>query len=96
MIKPMINELILSEGIRVAIGGAVGALAKDMIVDNALELPFKKEGKLYLGFIGAVIVGAVIGYVVDGSFVTAVMGGYTGKSVLEQLLVRPVKGEDLE
>ena len=92
----MINELILSEGIRVAIGGAIGALAKDMVIDNSLELPFKKDGKLYLGFIGATIVGAFIGYVVDGSFLTAMLGGYTGKSVLEQLLVKPVSREDLE
>lgn len=88
--------MMLSDVIKVVSGGAIGALAKDCIVDNALELPFKKDGKLYLGFIGAVIVGAFIGYMVDGSFITAAMGGYTGKSVLEHLLIKPINDKDSE
>jgi len=89
------NELTLAEGITVALGGMLGAFMKDCLVDNALELPFKKDGKLYLGFIGAAVVGAFIGYVIDGSLVTAMMAGYTGKGVLEQLLSKPVSKEDV-
>ena len=93
--KRLMVELTLAEGITVALGGMAGALAKDCLVDNALELPFKKEGKLYLGFIGAAVVGAFIGYVIDGSLVTAMMAGYTGKGVLEQLLKKPISKEDV-
>ena len=74
-----------------AFGGGLGALAKDCIADNSLELPYKKDGKLFLGFIGAAIVGSFIGYLVDGSFITALMAGYSGKSVLEKLLVTSSK-----
>lgn len=80
------TELTLTQGLLVAAGGALGALAKDCIVDNALELPYKKDGKLFLGFIGASIIGAFVGYLVDGSFITALMSGYAGKSILENLL----------
>ncbi len=92
----MITELMLSEGIKVAIGGGIGALAKDCLIDNALELPFKKDGKLYLGFIGAALVGAFIGYVVDGSLITAMLGGYSGRGVLEALLAKPTRKSELE
>ncbi len=90
----MAHLLVLSEGIQVALGGAIGALAKDCLVDNALELPFRRDGKLFLGFIGAAIVGAFIGYVVDGSFLTAMLGGYSGKSVVEQLLTNGIKKKE--
>lgn len=79
--------LTLSEGLIVASGGLIGALAKDCLQDNTLELPFVQGKRLYLGFIGAALIGAFLGYVVDGSFLTALMAGYTGKSVLESLLL---------
>lgn len=95
MIQLMIIDMSLTEALAVTIGGGIGALAKDCLVDNALELPFKKDGKLFLGFIGAAIVGAFIGFVVDGSLITAMLGGYSGRSVLESLLAKPVKREDV-
>jgi fluoride ion exporter CrcB/FEX len=85
----MLNSLLHSgaiEIITVAIGGAVGALAKDCIEDNAIMLPHVQDGKLFLGFIGAIIVGSFVGMAFDGNFVTAALAGYTGKSVLENLL----------
>jgi hypothetical protein len=85
----MINSLLSSgaiEIITVAIGGAIGALAKDCVEDNAIMLPHVQDGKLFLGFIGAIIVGGFVGMAFDGNFVTAALAGYTGKSVLENLL----------
>ena len=85
----MLNALdgkSLVEILIVALGGAIGALAKDCIEDNAIMLPHIQDGKLFLGFIGAIIVGGFVGLAFDGNFVTAALAGYTGKSVLENLL----------
>lgn len=89
----LLNHLPIGESLEILLGGAFGALAKDCIEDNTLELPFVQGKKLYLGFIGAAIVGSFIGYVVDQSFFTALMGGYMGKSVLENLLL---KGKEIK
>ena len=90
-------NLPLSDSIALLFAGALGALAKDCVIDNTLELPFIHGKKLYLGFIGATLVGAFIGYVVDGSMLTAAMGGYTGSSILKSLLIdgRDIKSSHL-
>ena len=82
-----IQTLPLNETLFLLVAGAFGALAKDCLKDNTLKLPFVKDKELNLGFIGAVIIGASVGYLVDGSGLTAFMGGYTGKSLLEGLVV---------
>lgn len=79
-------EMTLIGALVALTGGAIGALAKDCIVDGALCLPYKKDGKLYVGFIGGMLVGAFVGMVVDGSFGTALLGGYVGTSVIDNLL----------
>lgn len=68
------------------LGGAIGALAKDCLVDGALCLPYKKDGKLYVGFVGGMLIGAFVGIVVDGSFGTALLSGYVGTSVIANLV----------
>lgn len=84
---PVLNipDLTGLEVLVVVLGGAIGALVKDTLQDGALKLPYCKEGKLYLGFLGGMIVGAFVGVVVDGSFITALLGGYTGTSVIANL-----------
>jgi hypothetical protein len=84
---PILNIPDLSgfEIVVVILGGAVGALVKDTLQDGALKLPYIKAGKLYLGFVGGMVVGAFVGVVVDGSFITALLGGYTGTSVIANL-----------
>ena len=67
------------------IAGAVGALIKEIFEDGAITLPFKKDGKLFLGFLGSMILGGFVGYVVDGSPLTAAMAGFTGFSVIKTL-----------
>jgi hypothetical protein len=79
------------EILTVALGGIIGGLVKDILIDGAIQLPYKKDGYVYLGFIGGAIVGAFIGLVIDGSLVTAMLAGYTGTSVIGNLLVKSKK-----
>ena len=81
-----IQTLPLNETLFLLVAGAFGALAKDCLKDNTLKLPFVKDKELNLGFIGAALIGSFVGYLVDGSGITAFMGGYTGKSLLEGLI----------
>jgi len=75
------NEIFL-----IILGGAIGALIKDILDDESLKLPTILEGKLHLGFLSGTIIGAFVGYIIDGSFLTAAMAGYTGFSVIEKLV----------
>lgn len=66
--------------------GALGALVKDVVKDGCFEFPKVSEGKLYLGFVGGALVGGFVGVVVDHSYITALLGGYTGISVIENMI----------
>lgn len=70
------------------LAGAVGALVADILEDGALTLPKIMDGKLILGSIGGMVVGATAGYLVDGSIITAFLSGYAGKSAIENLLIK--------
>ena len=64
------------------VAGAIGALISDILKDNSLELPKRIDGKLTLGFVGSMVIGGIAGYYIDGSIVTAFMGGFVGKAVI--------------
>ena len=66
--------------------GAIGAITKDVLKDNKIKLPEFKAGELYLGCIGGMILGAIAGYLVDNDPVTAFLGGYSGKQIIESLV----------
>ena len=68
--------------------GAIGAFIKDVVEDNSIELPKKLDGKWFLGFIGGMLVGGFVGWAVDQSLLIAALSGYTGKSVIENLLMK--------
>lgn len=70
--------------------GGLGALIKEILVDNKIRLPKIVQGELELGFIGAVIVGAAVGYLVDHSPVMAFFAGYTGFSALGSLIPKNI------
>jgi len=74
-----------------ALFGGLGALIKDIIEDNSLELPKIKEGKFYLGCFGGIITGAIVGYITDSNLISAFTAGYTGSSLLTTLVVPTVK-----
>ncbi len=69
-----------------AIAGALGALARDVVKDNKLQLPRYRDGAILLGFIGGMLVGAFVGWSVDSSFLTASMAGYVGTSAIGHLM----------
>lgn len=70
------------------VAGFLGALLKDIVKDNRLEMPKIVDGGLALGFVGGGIVGAVVGVVVDGSFISALLAGYAGTAVITDLLIK--------
>ena len=72
--------------LQLILAGAVGAFAKDVVNDGCVQLPFLKDGKWFLGFIGGVIIGAFVGFVVDHSPLTAALSGYVGVSAISHLL----------
>lgn len=70
------------------VAGAVGALVKEILADNCIKLPTLKDGVLNLGFIGGLIIGAFAGYAIDGSYLTAAMGGFSGTAVIQALVAK--------
>jgi len=70
------------------VAGAFGALAKDVVIDNRIQLPKIIDGSLGLGFIGAMLVGGFVGWAIDGSFITAALAGFAGLSAIENLLLK--------
>ena len=70
------------------LAGAAGSLAKDILEDGKLRLPKVADGDLSLGFLGGLVTGGIAGYFIDGSFLTAFMGGYAGTGVLQALLAK--------
>lgn len=70
------------------IAGAIGGLVKDILEDGKIALPKKVNGDLVLGFIGSMIIGAFVGFIVDKDPVVAGLSGYVGKAVIEKLISR--------
>lgn len=68
--------------------GVAGAFVADILKDNSLELPKKIDGKIILGSIGGLIIGGCAGLAIDGSPLTAFMGGYMGKEIITSLLTK--------
>jgi hypothetical protein len=66
--------------------GFAGAFVKDTLKDNKLQIPHIKDGYLYLGCIGGMVLGAIAGYVVDNDPVTAFLGGYAGSQIIQSLV----------
>ena len=67
---------------------ACGAFLKEILEDNCLKLPTVKDGIVNLGFIGGILIGAFAGYAIDGSYVTAAMGGFSGTAVIQSLVLK--------
>ena len=63
-----------------------GALAKDIFVDNCITLPKKDGGQLFLGSVGGLIIGGIVGVYMDGSALNAFMSGFAGMSIIGSLV----------
>jgi hypothetical protein len=72
------------------LAGAIGALAKDLVKDNKIVLPKKINGEFCFGFLGGTIIGGSAGALVDNNPTTAFLAGYTGSSVIENLVTPTV------
>ena len=70
------------------VAGALGSLAKDIVQDNSLRLPQKRDSDLVLGFLGGMVTGGIAGYLIDGAPTTAFLAGYSGTSIIENLLLK--------
>ena len=68
------------------LAGAFGSLARDLIKDGKLHLPYVEDKTLVLGFVGGMIIGAFVGWAIDSNFVLAGMSGYAGSSAISHLL----------
>ena len=78
------------------VAGACGALVKEIIAENGLKLPSIKNGTLFLGFIGGILIGGFAGYAIDGSYLTAAMGGFSGTAVIQALAKKSEDGENMQ
>lgn len=78
--------LISNEIYVIILAGAIGALTAELIKDNCIELPKKIGTRFSLGIFGCVIIGAIAGFFIDGSPITAFMGGYMGPQMLSAIL----------
>ena len=74
-----------------AVAGGLGALIKDVVKDNKLMMPKYEDGTVTLGFIGGVVIGMAVGYLVDQNPTTAFFGGYAGTQMLESLIQKNKK-----
>ena len=68
--------------ISIFLAGAFGALISDILKDNTLEMPKIIDGSLFLGFVGGMVIGGFAGLAIDGSLITAFLGGFTGKAII--------------
>lgn len=78
------------------IAGLIGAFTKDILEDNALQMPCFKDGKFYLGCIGGAIIGGIAGVVVDNSPMVAFTAGYTGSGIITSFVLQGTKKEITE
>jgi hypothetical protein len=66
-----------------AIVGALGAIISDILGDGYLELPKVSDRKFYPGFIGGLIIGTTIGYLIDQSLLLSFSMAYIGKEAVD-------------
>ena len=84
----MLDNFIIIEYCLIFLAGLCGAFTSDILKDNCLELPKKIGGKFFLGSIGGLIIGGFAGLAIDGSILTAFMGGFVGKNIILSLVDR--------
>ena len=66
--------------------GSAGAFLKEILSEGFLKMPSLKEGKFYMGFVGSMIVGAAVGFLVDHSPLMAFFAGYSGFAAAAALI----------
>lgn len=82
----MMLNLIIDSYLLIFLAGMGGAFIADILKDNCIELPKKIGGKFFLGSLGGLLVGGMAGMAIDGSLITAFMGGFMGKEIITRLI----------
>jgi len=74
------------EVVSVVLAGLVGGFARALIAgEGVVILPKRVNGKLDLGIFTACLLGAIVGVIVDGSWVTSLMAGLSFPTIIEDL-----------
>ena len=71
--------------------GAIGAFTKLIMEEDGIIIPNFKEGKLYLGGISGILIGAITGCIANNNPLSAFLGGFAGTSLISTLVVSGVK-----
>lgn len=66
--------------------GSAGALIRAITEDNGLVLPNLKDGKLYLGGIGGILIGGAAGCLANHDGITTFLAGYAGTAFITFLV----------
>jgi len=74
--------------VRCSSAGVLGALANVALEDEVVVLPRLSHGKLYLGFLGNLIVSVTMAHVVDHDFGTAFFAAVCGTTTLRTFKAR--------
>ena len=71
--------------------GGLGGLIAQLLHNNCIELMQLKNGKLYLGTFGGMIISMFAGIIGDNNPVNAFMWGAVGSGFIEKLIERKKK-----
>jgi hypothetical protein len=80
------------------LAGALGAFTADLTRENALAMPRIRRGKLYLGSLGTICLGAIAGGIMSLTTpapLVAMAAGFCGRRWLPALMARLVLPHDL-
>lgn len=81
-----LSILQLNDALKFGIAGAIGGLCKEIIDDGAIQLPKIADGKLFLGGLTTILLGGIVGYIIDHSIISAFSAGYVGWSILDGIM----------
>lgn len=90
-------ESFLTDYCLIFLAGIAGAFIADIIKDNCIIFPKKSGELLNLGILGALLIGGIAGLLIDGSPVTAFMGGFMGREFIKRFAVSknlPINDDD--
>ena len=74
--------------------GVLGALATTALEHRPVILPKWRNGALYLGFVGTLVISIVAAHAVDHGFSTALVGAVGGGATLKRLKSEVDRGFD--
>jgi len=78
----------LPSAILVFLVGALGALIKDVMDDDGLQLPSWSKGTFYCGFLGGILIGGTASLLTGNSLLSALTAGFMGSAIISAALVK--------